>query len=58
MTQEELLKWLEEENGYFNLRVIDGRIIGNLRMLFTVDLVIDIDESGNKKRFICMKTRL
>lgn len=57
MTQEELIKWLEsEENGYFNVRVIDGRIIGNLQFLFTTALVLDMDEGGYKKRY-CYESR-
>ncbi len=56
MTQEELIKWLEDENGYFNVRVIDNRIIANLQMLFTCALVLDIDEWGYKKRY-CYESR-
>ncbi len=57
MTQEELIKFLESpENGYFNVRVIDSRIIANLRFLFTWALVLDLDEWGYKKRY-CYESR-
>lgn len=57
MTREQLIKFLEgPENGYFNVRIIDGRIIANLQMLFTCALVLDIDETGYIKRY-CYESR-
>lgn len=57
MTQDELIKFLKSpENGYFNVRIIDGRIIANLQMLFTTALCLDLDEWGFKKRY-CYESR-
>lgn len=53
---DELLSYLATE-GYFNLRVLDdGTIIGNLDLLYTRSLVIDLDRVGWGKRY-CYENR-
>lgn len=48
---EKLQKYLEE-NGYFNLQVIEGRgICGLEKFLFTVGLCYGLDEVGRKGRY-------
>jgi len=49
---EQSLKQFLEENGYFNIRTLsDGRIIANLKFVFTTAIVVGIDESGYYGRY-------
>lgn len=46
-----------EQEGYFNLREVDGKMCGLYRFLFTTGLVVGIDAYGYQGRY-CYSTTL
>lgn len=50
MTEEEMKTWLESMN-YFNLEEKNGKLCGLFRFLFTVAIVVGIDENGYEYRY-------
>ena len=55
MTQEELLAELDAE-GYKNLKLIDGKIVGTLDYITTRGLVVGLDSCGYEYRY-CYQDR-
>lgn len=45
------------DNGYKNIRVIDGVVCGTMRFMFTVGVCIGIDDVGYSGRF-CFNTQM
>lgn len=40
-----------ETQGYFDLKEVDGKIIGLLKLMYTIAIVVDIDEIGYDYRY-------
>ena len=48
---------IANQNGYTNLRWIDGKLCGILKFLYTYGVCVDIGEHSYKMRF-CFETKL
>jgi hypothetical protein len=40
-----------ESNGYFDLKEVDGKILGLMRFMYTIAIVVDIDSTGYSHRY-------
>lgn len=55
-SNEEIRKFLEDKNGYFNVRFISGGVIGLRQLMYTTALFMGMDEYGYERRY-CYESR-
>jgi hypothetical protein len=48
---DKIKKLAMEELGYLATRVIDGKVYGLTRFIFTIGLIVDVQEDGYERRY-------